>query len=58
MDDGTSSAALRELLSLAEEFGTRDVDVKSLLKDPDQVIDSIERYGTIKLGEFEMEVKK
>ena len=51
-----SSTSFRELLSLAHDFGTTNVDVKALLQDPDQVIDSLERFGTVKLGEFEIEV--
>lgn len=56
--DISSSTAFRELLSLAEQFGSADVDAKALLYDPDQVIDSIERFGTTKLGEFEIEVDR
>ena len=55
--EGGSSTAFRELLSLAEQFGSADLDVKSLLQDPEQVLDSIERFGTEKLGEFEIEVE-
>lgn len=51
-----NSTSFRELLTLAEDFGSTNLDVKALLQDPDQVIDSLERFGTVKLGEFEIEV--
>lgn len=54
---GGTSKALKEHLKLAETFASSDLDVNTLLNDPDQVIDSIERFGTFKLGEFEIEVQ-
>lgn len=51
------SKAFQELINRTQEFGASQVEAKDILKDPNLVIESIERYGTYKLGEFEVDDK-
>eukprot|EP00210_Caulerpa_lentillifera_P005001 g4775.t1 len=51
------SKAFQELINRTQEFGPNQVDAKDILRDPNLVIESIERYGTYKLGEFEVDDK-